>query len=211
MLGYTKEQLQDGAHACLPPEGLVGQAMATMLEARINRSFIDAKQLQQLCPHAKFGLLQSLAPAMTAFFPEFEVTTSLRICHFLAQAAEETDGMRTLHEYASGAEYQHRRDLGNVKPGDGKRYKGRGIFQLTGRFNYRKYGAIAGVPFEDYPELAALPQLSVLVSCHYWRKNKIAVHADRDDVTRVTKLINGGHRGLDVRKAYLAKAKTIWR
>jgi putative chitinase len=211
MLGYTKEQLEDGAHACLTPKGMLEQAMETMVSERVNRSFIDAKQLQQLCPRAKLGLLQSLAAAMTTFFPEFDITTPLRICHFMAQAAEETDGLHTLQEYASGAKYEHRKDLGNVKPGDGKRYKGRGIFQLTGRANYRMYGAIISTPLEDYPELAALPQLSVLVSCHYWKKKRIAKPADLDNVTRVTNLVNGGHYGLEVRKEYLAKAKKIWR
>jgi putative chitinase len=210
-LGYTTDQLEDRAQASLAVTGLVQQALSMVVGERPSPSLIDAQQLETLCPHAKLDLLRSLATAMNAFFPEFGITTPLRICHFMAQAAEETDGLHTLHEYATGAKYEHRRDLGNVKPGDGKRYKGRGIFQLTGRANYRVYGALISAPLEDYPELAALPQMSVLVSCHYWKKKKIAVAADHDNVVRVTKLVNGGHRGLEVRKQYLAKAKKIWR
>jgi predicted chitinase len=91
------------------------------------------------------------------------VTTRLRICHFLAQVAHETDKFRTLQEYGSTAyfaRYEGRRDLGNTKAGDGARFHGRGVFQLTGRSNYPRYCALLGLDLEANPELAKDPAIS---------------------------------------------------
>lgn len=199
MLGHSRTELEADANACLTPEGMVIEATKLDVEQRLNMSLIDASQLERLCPKANHGLLESLARAMTAYFPEFAITTPLRICHFMAQAAEESMEFRSLTEIKS--KYASSKS----------KYKGRGIFQLTGSKNYRTYGKLVQVPLEDYPELAAMPQLSVLIACHYWNTNKINKPADKDDVATVTKLINGPQMlGLSVRKRYLAVAKTIW-
>jgi putative chitinase len=140
---------------------------------------------------------------------KYNVDTWLRVCHFLAQAAHESAHFTTLEEFASGAAYEGRKDLGNTQPGDGKRYKGRGIFQLTGRANYRQMGAKLGLDLEGNPELAEQPEVSVLTALEYWNSRNISVPADNDDVVAVTKKINGGTNGLDDRKKYLQKIKNI--
>jgi predicted chitinase len=76
-------------------------------------------------------------------------------CHviatFVAQLAHESHGFRYFEEIASGAAYEWRKDLGNSKAGDGRRYKGRGPIQLTGRNNYRAAAKFMGVPIEEKP------------------------------------------------------------
>lgn len=122
--------------------------------------------------------------------------------------AHECAGFRTTEEFASGAAYEGRKDLGNIKKGDGKRYKGRGLIQLTGRANYREIGKKLNLSLEDNPELAAEPVTSLRIACEYWKSRNINAAADRDDLIKATKLVNGGLNGLKDRRKYLQKAKT---
>ena len=132
---------------------------------------------------------------------------SLRLIHFLAQLAHESGNFKYMEEIASGAAYEGRKDLGNVNKGDGVRYKGRGPIQLTGRANYRRYGRQLGIDFENNPEIVALPSVGLLVACKFWSDNDLNVVADRDDVTTITRRINGGLNGFDDRKNKLSMIK----
>lgn len=136
------------------------------------------------------------------------IETRLRIAHFVAQLGHESAGFRTTEEFASGAAYEGRQDLGNTQPGDGRRYKGRGLIQLTGRANYASYGEALGVDLVSEPDRAAEPVLSLSIACTYWTRRRINRHADRDDLIRVTRAINGGTNGLDDRRNYLSRART---
>jgi len=138
----------------------------------------------------------------------YEINTKLRIAHFMGQVTHECAGFRTTEEFASGAAYEGRKDLGNTQKGDGKRFKGRGLIQLTGRANYRKIGEILDLPLEDNPGLAAEPVTSLKISCEYWNTRKINTAADGDDLIKATRLVNGGLNGLEDRSQYLRKAKT---
>ena len=132
---------------------------------------------------------------------------SLRLIHFLAQLTHESGNFRYMEEIASGVAYEGRKDLGNVNKGDGVRYKGRGPIQLTGRANYRKYGQELGIDFENNPAIVALPSVGMLVACKYWSENNLNVFADYDDVTTITRRINGGLNGFDDRKNKLSMIK----
>jgi putative chitinase len=146
-------------------------------------------------------------------FALYGLTTPLRIAHFMAQAAHETGGFKWLREIwgptPSQLRYEGRNDLGNVQPGDGKRFMGRGIFQLTGRANYERAGKAIGQSLTINPEFASDPAVSVTLACDYWQSRGLSALADRDDVLAVTKKINGGTNGLADRKVQLAKAKAI--
>jgi len=141
------------------------------------------------------------------------LNTDLRAVHFIAQACHETMGLALYEEEASGDAYENRADLGNTQPGDGRRYKGRGIFQLTGRANYKSYGDKLRLDLITHPELAADPVNSLLIACEFWNRNSLNKYADADDVLAISKIINTGHNGttmpngLQDRKDYLAKAK----
>ena len=142
---------------------------------------------------------------------DYGITTRLRVCHFWAQAAHECDGFRTMREYASGRAYEGRKDLGNVYPGDGVRYKGRGIFQLTGRAGYTAMQKKIGLPLVAHPELAEGPEVALRIACEYWASRGLNAFADKDDLTTITKRINGGLNGFADRKSKLAIAKRIWK
>ncbi len=140
------------------------------------------------------------------------IDTPLRQAHFLAQIGHESGELRFHEELASGEAYEGRQDLGNTEPGDGARFKGRGLIQLTGRANYRAYGRSKGRE-EDLlttPEIVASDsELCVDVAGWYWERHKLNVQADRDDLEAVTRRINGGLNGLADRRRLLEKAKVL--
>lgn len=156
---------------------------------------------------ARPDIIAPCAVALTMYFPVFKINTLFRVAHFLAQAAHETDGFATLEEYASGKDYENRPELGNTHPGDGVRYKGRGIFQLTGLDNYVKMGRRLSLDLITEPELAQNPETACHIACLYWQDHKLNVAADRDDIKAITKAINGGYNGLASRQGYLGRAK----
>lgn len=156
---------------------------------------------------AQANIINSIGDSLASVLNTYEINTRLRVAHFLAQVAHESDGFCTTEEYASGAAYEGRQDLGNTQPGDGRRFKGRGLIQLTGRANYHTLGGKLGVDLENNPEMAAEPKLSLRVACEYWKGRKINQPADGDDLLECTRRVNGGQNGLDARRAYLVKAK----
>ena len=99
--------------------------------------------------------------------------------------------------------YEHRKDLGNVLPGDGARYHGRGFIQITGRANYRAFSQAADAPLEDHPELAlgAIPSARILAS--YFASHNVHIAAMAQDWRKVRRLINGGYNGWDEFNAYV--------
>lgn len=151
---------------------------------------------------------QEMAICADRWFAEYGIMESaLRLAHFLAQLIHESGSFRYMEEIASGQAYEGRKDLGNVQPGDGKLFKGRGPLQITGRANYRRYGKKIGIDLERHPEIAALPSIGLHLALEYWKANGLNTLADADNVLGITKLINGGTNGLADRKAHLAKVK----
>lgn len=178
---------------------------------------ITARLLAGLSTKEKPELMAPLAAAMNEFFPIFEINTEPRIECFLAQALHEADGFRTLQEYASGAAYDTRTDLGNTpqKDGDGQKFKGHGVFQTTGKTNHlraqkemAKYGVI--VDLMNHPQLLTQPRNAVLSACIYWKDKKLNALADQNTMAAfkaITRKINGGYNGLADRIAYWEKCK----
>ena len=152
-------------------------------------------------------IINAVDDVLRSTLARYEINTPLRIAHFIAQIAHESAGLRTTEEFASGEAYEGRADLGNTQPGDGKRFKGRGLIQLTGRANYKTFGDKMGEDFIADPEKCAEPELSLIIACEYWKSRNINAKADKDDLISVTRAINGGTNGLDDRRKYLGKAK----
>lgn len=141
------------------------------------------------------------------YAPEFGITTSLRMAHYLAQVAHESAELKYTKELASGAEYEGRKDLGNTSRGDGVRYKGRGLIQLTGKANYKAYKEYCGFDVVAKPELLEQPLGATRSSMWYWQTHGLNALADKDDMKAVTRRINGGYNGLADREKYLTRAK----
>jgi putative chitinase len=153
-------------------------------------------------------IIAEAGAVLAATLESYDITSRLRIAHFLGQTCEESAGYRTTEEFASGREYEGRQDLGNTQRGDGPRYKGRGLLQLTGRANYADYGKALAVDLVNNPTLAAQPALSLKIACEYWKRHDINADCDRDDAQAVTRKVNGGLNGLSDRIAFTQKAKT---
>lgn len=186
---------------------------------------ITAEQLAAIAGRAT-PLMAELANWINQTCPGYDIDSAQELRHFLAQACCETDHFRTLREYASGAAYEGRADLGNTQPGDGVRFRGRGIFQTTGRANYVALGLKQGRRdlFVNAPELLEQPQYAVWSACEYWRTrnlNDAANHPDTDllkkktrdgvidcsPVEFISRTINGGTNGLEDRMRYLFRAR----
>ena len=165
--------------------------------------------LLKMEPKGKPWILDGLADAMPIMVDQFKIDTALRQQHFLAQLAHESDHFQTTREYASGKAYEGRRDLGNTQKGDGERYRGRGLIQLTGRANYASASQALGEDYVGQPDLVERFPAAAIVSGWFWERNIINQHADRDDVRAVTKVINGGYNGMNSRAALLTTAKTV--
>jgi putative chitinase len=140
----------------------------------------------------------------------FDITTIPRVRHFLAQIAHESGGLRWLVELASGAAYEGRRDLGNTRPGDGKRFKGAGAIQLTGRANYQAFANFIG----DQRVMEGWQYVSkhfpFTSAGFWWHNNRMNALIDGGATVRqVTRRVNGGFNGLADRERYYRKALEI--
>jgi putative chitinase len=176
---------------------------------------VDSQTMREVAPTfsgapaaSQAKIIAEAGAVLAATLESYDITSRLRIAHFLGQTCEESAGYRTTEEFASGREYEGRQDLGNTHKGDGPRYKGRGLLQLTGRANYADYGKALGVDLVNNPTLAAQPALSLKIACEYWKRHDINADCDRDDAQAVTRKVNGGLNGLSDRIAFMQKAKT---
>jgi putative chitinase len=192
-----------------------------------------------LPPAPRRGLIEELAPELERRRHEFGVTTPLRVAHLMAQLCHESAGFRRLTENLSydspgrialiwpklrpraanfvrqpqalaNAAYANRLGNGDELSGDGWTYRGRGLIQITGRDNYRRFSAVTPYDLVEEPDRADEPETAVVIALAYWRMRGCNQAADRDDVAALTRLINGGNAGLVDRCALTARAKEIF-
>jgi len=105
--------------------------------------------------------------------------------------------------------YGGRADLGNTEDGDGWRFCGKGVIQLTGRSNVTTCGNALGQPFAEHPELLLEPKWACMSAGWFWNKKGLNALADNEDWTTLTKRINGGTIGLEDRINKIHKAMDI--
>lgn len=145
--------------------------------------------------------------------PSGIMDTSARLASFVGQACHETGGFRYLAEIwgptPAQRGYEGRADLGNTQPGDGYRFRGRGIFQTTGRANYAKAAAALSLPLLDHPELLEQPANAVRSACAFWQARGLSAYADAGRDDDITHRINGGTNGIDDRRRLVARAKGL--
>lgn len=190
--------------AGLPVTGIVDEDTAKSLAA--------ARELQFKGLDTE-GLTEEQATYYNAALEEAKKQglNGVELAAFMAQAGHESDSFTTLTEYASGAAYEGRKDLGNVQKGDGKKYRGRGHIQLTGRANYKKAGDALGLDLVGNPDLVSDdPSVGAKVSLWFWKNRVREQAADFTDVERVTKVVNGGFNGLTHRKELFDQMTQAW-
>jgi len=169
------------------------------------------RSIRRVAPNLTKIEAQQIADALGPAFHQFGITTRARAAAAVAQFAHESDGFRTTTEYASGAAYEGRRDLGNTHPGDGARFRGRGYIQITGRHNYTAVSVATGHDFLERPTDLAEPRWAAKGSCWWWMSHQLNTLADQGQFEQITRRINGGLTGYPSRLAYWARAKRVSR
>lgn len=168
---------------------------------------ITREQLKACMPHATNQNLDAFLDPINEACEIYSIKTPERITNFIPQIAHESGELKYTTEIASGKAYEGRKDLGNVQPGDGERFKGRGLFQITGRSNYAKVSEALKVNFLITPSFLCMPKWAALSAGWYWNDRKLSYYADKGDFKAVTKKINGGYNGYAQRLAYLVMAR----
>lgn len=168
---------------------------------------ISSTQLKAAMPFATDARIASFIQPLNDTMDEFGITTPARQAAFLAQVCHESGSLRFTLELADGKAYEGRQDLGNTHPGDGARYKGRGLIQVTGRTNYEACGKALGLDLIEHPELLEVPSGAARSAGWFWSTHNCNGLADSDKFGTLTRVINGGYNGLDDRLGHWLKAR----
>ena len=172
---------------------------------------ITLDDLRAICTRTKAAVLEKYVEPLNAAMDEYEISANpARETHFLAQVAHESGGFHYVRELATGDAYEGRADLGNTETGDGRRYKGRGLIQITGRANYEACGLALDLPLLYHPELLETPVNAARSAAWFWKSKGLNEIADKGDFLAATRRINGGLNGLPDRQAYLKRAQQVF-
>lgn len=171
---------------------------------------MDAKTFK-LAANVPASVANEWAVPVTLAMAEFGIDTPARQAAFIAQCAHETMGFQFTKEIwgptAAQKGYEGRADLGNTQPGDGRRFCGRGLIQVTGRSNYSMVGKKLGLDLIANPEQLEHPDLAARSAGLYWRDKGLSALADIGAFSLITKKINGGLNGLSDRLLRWSRAK----
>ena len=181
---------------------------------------LSSEQLRAIMPGLPAAKGQAFLPFLQAAISEFAIETPARSAAFLAQVAHESGQFRFMEEIWGPTPAQQRYEppsslattLGNTEAGDGKRFKGRGPIQITGRANYRRFGDLLGIDLVADPARAAQPDTAFRVSALFWSKNglnELADQATAEAFRLITRRINGGFNGLADRERFYAVARRV--
>lgn len=159
---------------------------------------ITIAQLKACMPYASDKNINLFYDPLNKTMDKYEINTNRRMCQFLAQLEHESGSLRYVRELASGQAYETgalARMLGNTQPGDGPRFKGRGLIQITGRANYGKLSEALGQDFITHPELLEQPLNAAMSAGWFWKLHGLNELADVDNYVTITRRINGGLNG----------------
>ncbi len=193
------------------PDGRVDPGGKTINTLKNNiEKGLNFNSLMAIMAFGREKTITTYLPVFQKLLPKYHIDTPLRMAHFFAQVGHESLSFVYTQELASGEAYEGREDLGNTQEGDGVRFKGRGLIQLTGRANYKSYGEHISVDLlkeGNETLVSSTPEYAVGVSLWFWDSRKLNRYADEDDIRQVTRRVNGGYNGLDDRTQYLQRAK----
>ena len=173
---------------------------------------ITEQQLQSIMPNAR-RQAGVFVPVLNTAMQRYQIVGRKRVAAFIAQLGHESGQLRYVREIwgptPAQAKYEGRADLGNTQPGDGSKYRGRGLIQITGRANYAACGEALGLDLITQPELLELPQYASMSAAWFWKQNGLNDLADRDQFNTVTRRINGGLNGLQDRLEIWSRAREV--
>lgn len=163
--------------------------------------------LSRCMPFASRVNVQKFAGPLAAAMEKFEINTPKRQAAFLAQIAHESGSLKYVLEIASGEAYEGRKNLGNTEAGDGVRFKGRGLIQITGRANYKSLSQALSYDFISNPKDLELPGAASMSAAWFWESRGLNELADKDDFETITRKINGGLNGYADRQLHWKNCK----
>lgn len=173
---------------------------------------VTAQQLLQILPSAgaRAGVF---VPVLNTAMQRYQIVGTKRVAAFIAQIGHESGQLRYVREIwgptPAQSRYEGRADLGNTVAGDGFKYRGRGLIQVTGRANYAACGEALGVDLVDQPELLEQPQYACLSAAWFWATKGLNTLADAGDFAKITRRINGGLNGQSERLKLWEKATAV--
>ncbi len=173
---------------------------------------ITPQQLLQILPNA--GQVSGVfAPVLNTAMNRYQIVGAKRVAAFIAQIGHESGQLKYVKEIwgptAAQARYEGRADLGNTQPGDGSKFRGRGLIQITGRANYKACGEALGLDLIRQPELLEKPQYACMSAAWFWASRGLNTLADAGQFDKITQRINGGQNGAADRQALYARALKV--
>lgn len=200
-------------------------------------TIVTAKRIARFAPQANAKITGAIL-AKWASAIQAQIVTPLRIQHFFATIATETNGLRRLDEnlgYSADrllavfptrvnrqqalalhmrpidiANFVYGGRLGNAKPNDGWDFRGSGYIQLTGRDNFTRVGKELSLDLASNPDLVRDPEVGFAAATTFWSVRKINPLADKNDIGGLRKAVNGGTNGLASAKIFFARAKSVF-
>lgn len=172
------------------------------------QQLVTTEQIYNICNSVDKKTIEVNLPGLNAALATFKINTPIRIAHFLAQVLHECGEFQYLEELASGEDYEGRTDLGNSFSGDGKRFKGRGLMQVTGRSNYGELSRDTGIDFVSNPELLSTVKYAALGAGWFWHSRNLNELADQGNHAEISRRVNGMYpaNGQPERDFYLERA-----
>lgn len=173
---------------------------------------ITEQQLLRILPNAgrQAGVFVSV---LNTAMSKYGIVTVPRIAAFIAQIGHESSQLRHVREIwgptAQQAGYEGRADLGNTMKGDGSKFRGRGLIQITGRANYAACGEALALDLVNHPELLEQPQHASMSAAWFWKMKGLNDLAERGQFLTITRRINGGLNGIDDRLELWKKAQAV--
>ena len=173
---------------------------------------ITVQQLMQILPNAG-AIAGVFIPVLNTAMGRYQIVGVKRVAAFIAQIGHESGQLKYVKEIwgptATQAKYEGRKDLGNTVAGDGSKYRGRGLIQITGRANYMACGEGLGLDLIKQPELLEKPQYACMSAAWFWASRGLNTLADAGSFSKITSRINGGQNGAADRQALYAKALKV--
>lgn len=168
---------------------------------------LTLNQLEKASPYTHYKRLELILPYLNYTFTKYDISSNIRVSHFLAQLLVESNYFRSLQELSSGKEYEASTELGNTEVGDGRRFLGRGYLKIIGRHQYTEYAKHSKVDILTYPHYVTTPKIALDISGWIWEKKKLNLLADSEDLQGITKILTGGYVMIREREEALKKTK----